>query len=165
MTSFAAARSFAAAAVLLGAALPALADDGARSPFSGLNGTWSGDGTITLADGSSEKIRCRASYAVEGLGMALTQALRCASASYQFDVQSNVRSDAAGALAGTWSEATRQVSGDISGHAAPGRIETAVATLGFSAQLSVATRGTRQTVSIVPQGTDIRVVRIDMRRI
>ena len=31
------------------------------APFAGLAGYWSGAGSVTLDDGSSEKIRCRAS--------------------------------------------------------------------------------------------------------
>jgi len=33
-------------------------------PFAGMAGNWSGGGTVTLDDGSTERIRCRASYAV-----------------------------------------------------------------------------------------------------
>ena len=32
--------------------------------FAGMAGNWSGSGTITLDDGSTERIRCRATYAV-----------------------------------------------------------------------------------------------------
>ena len=33
-------------------------------PFSGLEGTWAGGGRILLDNGTHERIRCRASYAV-----------------------------------------------------------------------------------------------------
>src|SRR5262245_27782529 len=36
----------------------------AESPFAPLEGSWSGAGTIDLANGKHEPIRCRASYAV-----------------------------------------------------------------------------------------------------
>src|SRR5258708_39026340 len=32
-------------------------------PFAGMAGNWSGGGTVTLDDGSTERIRCRATYA------------------------------------------------------------------------------------------------------
>src|SRR5260370_13179515 len=41
-------------------------------PFAGMAGNWSGGGTLTLDDGSSERIRCRAAYAV-GAGGARPQ--------------------------------------------------------------------------------------------
>jgi hypothetical protein len=62
------------------------------SPFAGFKGVWSGNGTVSLSDGSSERIRCRATYAVDGSGRALQQTLRCASDSYKFDLSSNVTS-------------------------------------------------------------------------
>ena len=59
-------------------------------PFSGLAGYWSGAGTVTLDDGSTERIRCRASYAVGDNGAGLNQTLVCASDSYKFDLKTNV---------------------------------------------------------------------------
>jgi len=61
-------------------------------PFAGLNGSWSGSGTVSLADGSKERIRCRANYTVDATGSGLRQSLRCASDSYKFDLASNVTS-------------------------------------------------------------------------
>ena len=53
-------------------------------PFAGMAGNWSGGGTVTLDDGSTERIRCRASYAVGAGGNGLNlsrllglQFLRC----------------------------------------------------------------------------------------
>src|SRR4051812_27401464 len=42
-------------------------------PFAGMAGAWSGGGTITLDDGSNERIRCRATYAVGAGGNGLNQ--------------------------------------------------------------------------------------------
>ena len=39
------------------------------SPFAGFSGVWSGNGKVSLSDGSSERIRCRATYAVDGSGV------------------------------------------------------------------------------------------------
>src|SRR5712675_35029 len=62
-------------------------------PFVGFDGAWSGNGTVSLSDGSTEHIRCRATYDVDGTGKGLKQSLRCASDSYKFDLSSNVTSD------------------------------------------------------------------------
>src|SRR4051812_9506534 len=59
-------------------------------PFAGMAGVWSGGGTVTLDDGSSERIRCRATYAVGNGGNGLNQSLTCASDSYRFNLSSNV---------------------------------------------------------------------------
>ena len=61
-------------------------------PFAGFDGSWSGNGTVTLSDGTTERIRCRADYKVNGNGLGLKQNLRCASDSYKFDLSSDVTS-------------------------------------------------------------------------
>ena len=75
-------------------------------PFAGMGGVWSGDRTVTLEDGSSERIRCRATYAVGDGGAGLNLDLTCASDSYRFELRGNVISNR-GALSGTWTEGTR----------------------------------------------------------
>ncbi len=47
--------------------------------FKGFEGAWSGTGTVSLSDGSTERIRCRASYRTDAEGDHLKQTLRCAS--------------------------------------------------------------------------------------
>ena len=158
-----------AAALLISVGALSAINAGARAaedagPFAGLAGSWAGDGTVTMANGTSERIRCRASYSVPPMGMQLNQGLQCASDSYRFDVKSNVFVEAGGALRGTWSEATNQVAGSVSGHISPGQIDTSVISPVFSARLSVTTKGAKQSVSIQPQGTDVRAVNIEMRR-
>ena len=132
-------------------------------PFAGLAGNWSGNGTISLGNGSRESIRCRARYSVSADGNGLQQSLRCASDSYRFEVSSTVESRG-GSLSGSWSEATRNVSGQISGRAAGGHIRARVDAGVFAADLTVNTSGNQQSVAIVPQGTDIRIVAVTMSR-
>jgi hypothetical protein len=133
------------------------------SPFTAMAGSWSGGGVVDLSDGTQERLRCRASYNVGGAGDELHLSLRCASASYNFDLASNVQYRG-GEIYGDWSEASRNVSGTISGRAASGRIEAAASGQSFSAGLSLTTRGNRQTVSIRPQGTNITGVSLAMDR-
>ncbi len=140
------------------------ADPGPEGPFFGLSGHWSGSGTITMSNGAAERIRCRATYAVNGAGRALQQTLRCASDSYRLDISSNVVSEG-GALSGSWSEATRGVSGSISGRASGSSIVAYVAGAGFMARLDVRTQGNRQSVSIRPSaGTDVSAVSIALHK-
>jgi hypothetical protein len=141
-----------------------LAQRAAGGPFSGLAGYWSGGGVITLTNGSTERIRCKATYAVNATGKALNQSLRCASDNYKLDISSNVVSDG-GALSGSWSEATHNVSGNVSGRANGAEILANVAATGFSARLDVHTRGNSQSVSIRPQGgADVATVSVTLRR-
>jgi hypothetical protein len=154
------ARVIAGAALVIGLCQIAHAQS---APFAGMAGAWSGGGRVDLHDGTSERIRCRASYAVGAGGDTLQQQLRCAGDSYRFEVTSSVESRA-GSLSGNWSEMTRNVSGQISGRVAVGRIHAKVDAGVFTADLTVNTNGAQQSVSIVPQGTDIKIVAVTMRR-
>jgi hypothetical protein len=116
-------------------------------PFNGLAGVWSGGGTVTLDDGSSERIRCRATYAVGEGGRGLNQTLTCASDSYKFDLRTNVVAEG-GQISGSWSEMSRNISGTIQGSGSAGAIRVVASAAGFNADISVTTRGNRQTVVI-----------------
>jgi hypothetical protein len=116
-------------------------------PFAGMAGNWSGGGTVTLDDGSSERIRCRATYAVGAGGTGLNQNLTCASDSYRFILSSNVVAQGS-ALSGTWSESSRGVSGNLEGRGSNGNFQVVASAPGFTANLSLATRGNKQSVVI-----------------
>lgn len=115
--------------------------------FAGLAGVWSGGGTVTLDDGSSERIRCRASYAVGEGGNGLNQTLTCASDSYKFDLKTNVVAEG-GSISGTWSESSRNVNGSLQGRGGHGNFEVTASAPGFNANISLTTRGNRQSVVI-----------------
>jgi hypothetical protein len=117
-----------------------------------------------MQNGRSERIRCRAKYSVTQAGQVLAQELRCASDSYKFDVNSTAQSEG-GALSGSWAELTRNVTGTLSGQASGGSIKARVTALGFSAGLTVDTAGNTQSVTIVPEGNDVRSMMVSMKRI
>jgi hypothetical protein len=107
-------------------------------------GRWVGGGTVTLNDGSSERIRCRATYAVAGREMALT--LTCASDSYKFDLEGRVVAEPGGIITGTWSESSRNVTGNLQGRCGNGNFQVTASGPGFNAGISLATRGNRQSI-------------------
>jgi hypothetical protein len=129
-------------------------------PFAGFDCAWSGNGTVSLSDGSTERIRCRADYKVDGSGLGLKQNLRCASDSYKFDLSSDVTSQG-DRISGNWSETNRNVSGSLQGTAGGGRIDVFVEAVGFSANLTLRTSGNKQTVQISSKG-DIMGVSITL---
>lgn len=125
----------------------------AQSPgaFSGMAGVWSGSGTVALDNGQSERIRCRATYAVSGDGTGLNQTLTCASDSYKFDLKSNVIAKG-GVLSGNWSESSRNVGGSLQGKAQGGHFDVVVSAPSFTANLSMTTTGNKQRVTIRSEG-------------
>jgi len=121
------------------------------SALTDLGGAWTGGGTVSLSDGSTERIRCRANYSVGDGGTTLKQTLRCASDSYKFNLNSDVVSQG-GSVSGTWSESSRNINGSLRGRASGDRITVFVEAAGFSANLTLTTHGSRQSISITSQG-------------
>jgi len=150
---------------LLGASLclTSLSAQAARSPFTALAGLWSGGGTLNTSDGQQEQLRCRAHYSVAPDGTELRLNLRCASASYNFNLAGDVE-ERGGEIHGSWSESTRNASGTISGRAVGDRIEAAAVGQSFSANLSLTTRRNRQAVFIRPQRANITSVALTLYR-
>lgn len=132
-------------------------------PFAGMSGVWSGKGTISLEGGAREAIRCRATYAVREDGNALQQTLRCASDSYKIELTSNVVANG-GNLSGSWSESTRNVSGDVQGTVAGARFQVVVSAGTFSADLVLNTKGNSQSVVIRSQGSEFKGANITLTR-
>jgi hypothetical protein len=131
-------------------------------PFAGLAGSWSGGGAITLASGSHERIRCRAVYEAPG-GRTLALRLRCASDSYNFDLNANLTHNG-DTISGSWSEVTRNVTGSVSGRASGATIQAVATSAVFSANLTLTTRGNKQSVSIRSPGTEFSEAAITLNR-
>jgi hypothetical protein len=74
------------------------------------------------------------------------QALRCASDSYKFDLSTDVTSQ------GNWSEASRNIFGNLQGTAGGGQIEVFVEASGFAASVKLRTTGNKQTVQSSSKG-------------
>jgi len=136
-----------AIATLFAAFVPFSVSHAQSGPFAGMAGAWSGGGTVTLDDGSTERIRCRATYAVGAGGNGLNQSLTCASDSYRFNLSSNVVASG-GSLSGTWSESSRGVNGSLEGLGSNGNFQVVASAPGFTANITLTTRGNRQSVTI-----------------
>jgi hypothetical protein len=154
-----------AAAIALVLATPATRGDAqaVAGPFAALTGDWSGNGTLTMSNGGQERMRCRANYAVGQGGDNVRLNIRCAGDSFNFDLASQVASRG-GRLSGEWSEATRNAAGTITGRANGNQIQAQASSTGFSANLSLTTKGNRQSVTIQPQGTDVEAVSLTLSR-
>jgi len=106
-------------------------------------------------------LRCGADYVARGDVM--SQRLRCRSDTTGFDLVNTLRNDG-GRLAGEWSETTRNVRGPLAGRLGRGSMQGSAQGPGFSAGISVAVRGNRQSVAIRSQGGDIAAVSIALVR-
>ena len=140
---------------------PAAAEAG---PFAALGGLWTGGGTISLENGTKERLRCRAQYVITNEGNNLQQSLNCDSVTYHFHVNAYVNYKG-GALSGNWTETTRNATGSISGKASGGKIFVNVAAgKAFSAKMNMVTTGNSQSVNIKPTGTDVTDITVSVSK-
>jgi hypothetical protein len=135
----------------------------AAKPFEGMEGSWSGTGTVTLGSGDKERIRCRVTYVVNSAGNRLEQDLKCASDSYKFELMADVIYSG-GQIAGRWSERNMGTNGRITGRASPGQIDALAESNTFAASFSMTTRGDRHSVRIDSKSPEISNVTIMLRR-
>lgn len=134
-----------AAAVLFLAAFTNSESNAQSGPFAPMAGSWSGGGTVSLEDGSTERIRCRAKYAPIGPTMELS--LTCASDAYKFHFAASVKAEGS-AITGSWSEASRNISGSLQGRGGGGNFEVVASAAGFNANIALRTSGNKQTVTM-----------------
>ena len=152
----------ATAAAMLGFGAFSGAPAAADNAFSILAGNWTGNGTVTYASGTKERLRCKVKYDLN-VEDSIQQALRCASDSYKFQINAYYR-NSAGNLTGHWDELTLQISGSITGSVTEGRIAGDLHGPGFLASVLVDTQGNDQTVTISSEDHDIRQVSVAVHR-
>jgi hypothetical protein len=131
---------------------------GASNPVTNLPGRWSGPGNIVMTNGETEKMRCIATYFVEG-GASVKQNLRCAGQGYKIDAITNLQV-ANGRVSGGWEERTWDTKGSISGDMKDDGFNLTIDGPGFSAAMAVKTTACNQSISITPRGN--AVARISM---
>jgi len=131
-------------------------------PFAPLAGNWSG--TVSFSSsGSRERLRCRAVYQAPDAGETLALRLRCASDSYNFDLNANLI-QLGDSLTGQWMEITRNITGSLSGRLSGASIQAVASGGVFSANLTLTTRGSKQQVSIRIQGTEVTEAAISLSK-
>jgi len=151
----AAAAGLAASTLLVGAAE-------AASPFTTLNGTWSGSGRIEFENGKSERLRCTAYYTSSNGGNGLGLAIRCASASNKIEVRGRL-DYRNGRVSGVWEERTFNASGTATGQASDNRVSLRLAG-SIPGSMNVNVSKTRQSVAINTQASGLRAIRIGLSR-
>jgi len=116
-----------------------------QGPFARLAGSWRGGGNAVLDDGSTERLRCRASYGVAGAGMRM--ALLCASDSYKLNFSADVEASGRG-ITGSWSEASHALSGSLHGNGGGDSFHVVAHGAGFNASISLRVSGSRQQITM-----------------
>src|SRR4029077_730842 len=98
----------------------------------------------------TERIRCRATYAVGAGGNGLQQTLTCASDAYKFNLTSNVVAQGS-AVGRTWSETSRNINGNLEGRAGAGVFQVVASAPGFTASTRLRSRGSKWGAQCTPE--------------
>ncbi|HVL71132.1 MAG TPA: hypothetical protein VM434_04515, partial [Beijerinckiaceae bacterium] len=144
-------------------AVAASASAAQQGPFTGLTGSWSGSGTLVFASGAREALRCRAQYMAREGGDTVRHNLLCASSGDRFEFDAELQ-HSGGEVTGIWAETTRNVSGNVNGRAAGGRIDATLSSPVFAAGVAVITRGNQQSVLIQAPGSRVQEVKVELRK-
>ncbi len=142
------AATIATTAVLVGAA------SAAANPVPLLPGRWAGPGSISMANGETEQMRCVATYFVENNGGSVRQNLRCASQGYKIDAITNL-TVAGGRVTGAWEERTWATTGSIKGDIQGDGFTLTIDGPGFTAAMALKTSNCNQSISITPRGNTV----------
>jgi hypothetical protein len=136
---------------------PVLAD-----PIEDLTGYWSGNGSVALSNGKTERVKCNVIYKTEG-GTQIRQTLRCASADYSINAlaQLNLKGSQ---VSGTWEERTYSAKGDVSGRFGGSNFALSIQGAAFSAAMNLTLSSCRQSLNITPQGLDVTGVSISLAK-
>lgn len=135
----------------------------AASPFSTLDGNWSGTGQIRLDSGQTERLKCNAYYRLKDGGSGLGIAIRCASQNNKIELRASLVNQS-GKLSGTWEERTFNAAGDVTGQASDNRISLSIVGGGLSGSMVVTYTTSSQRVSITTHGTGLKGVSINLGR-
>jgi hypothetical protein len=115
-------------------------------------GYWAGTGQVTMTNGSSEQLKCVATY--KAAGLQLRQNLRCASAGYSISAAVDLTVTGQ-SIAGTWEEKTYSANGLITGQVTADGFALAIKGPTFTAEMGVAHSACKQNITIVPTGVDV----------
>ncbi len=136
-------------------------------PFVSFPGSWSGTGVIRVKDDNkqtTERVRCKATYKVNG-GHNVGLRLGCKSDNYKFSLTGNFKADASNQVTGRWSEESYNIGGTAIGRAKGGLLRVHAEGSAFSAELSMVTRSSQQSVNLDSRGAGKRMTAsITLRR-
>lgn len=112
-----------------------------------LVGRWTGEGRLGFAEQKFENVKCRVTYLRTDQPGQLKQNIRCASASGNIEVLSELQQNGT-ALSGKWTETVRNMSGDLEGQVTPTGFRVEIKGADLQANMDIIARGPRQLVEI-----------------
>lgn len=112
-----------------------------------LVGRWTGEGRLGFAESKFENVKCRVTYLRTEQTGQLKQNIRCASASGNIEVLSELQQSGV-ELTGKWVETVRNMNGELAGQVTPTGFRVEIKGTDLNAHMDIMVRGTRQLVEI-----------------
>lgn len=131
-------------------------------PIEELVGYWSGNGSISLGNGKTERVRCNVVYRADN-SSEFRQSMRCASVDYSIKSLAELKLQGS-RVSGTWEEQTYSAKGDVTGRFGGNSFALSIEGPSFSAAMNVTVSNCRQSLSIRPQGLEVRRVSIQLAK-
>jgi hypothetical protein len=131
-------------------------------PAGELAGYWSGSGSVVLANGKTERVKCNVVYKAAETGN-LRQTMRCASADYSINSLADLRIKG-GQVTGSWEEKTYAAKGDVTGRYSGEAFALTIQGANFSAAMNVTLSSCKQSINIAPQGLEVTRVAIALAK-
>ena len=132
-------------------------------PIDDLTGYWTGNGSVALSNGSTERVKCAVIYKVSEGGSQIRQTMRCASADYKIDALANLRVKGAH-VSGDWEERTYSATGQISGRFTGSNFVLSIQGANFSAAMNVSLSNCKQSINISPQGLEVSRISLGLAK-
>jgi hypothetical protein len=133
----------------------------AASSIEDMNGYWSGNGSVVLSNGNTERVKCSVIYKVTEGGSQIRQTMRCASADYKIDALAELRVKGE-KVSGSWEEKTYSATGAVSGKFSENNFVLSIQGANFSAAMNVSLSDCKQSISISPQGLEVTRISIGL---
>jgi hypothetical protein len=132
-------------------------------PVGDLAGFWSGNGSVTLASGNTERVKCQVFYKTAESNTLLKQTMRCASADYTINATADLQVKG-GQVTGSWEEKTYAAKGDVTGRLTGESLALMIRGANFTAAMNVALSACKQSINITPKGLDVTKVIIGLAK-
>jgi hypothetical protein len=148
-----------AAVLVIAAAGGALAQSVKPLKLNEFTGYWSGVGMVTWTNGSTEQLKCVATY--KNAATDVRQNLRCASPGYAISASADLKVEGAD-ITGTWEEKTYSANGLITGKVTDTGFLLSIKGPTFSADMNLNHTACKQAIDIAPTGVDVSKISIGL---
>jgi hypothetical protein len=147
--------------LVVGAGVALCAAAALASPIEDMNGYWSGNGSVVLSNGNTERVKCSVFYKISEGGTQIRQAMRCASADYKIDALAELRVNGE-KVSGSWEEKTYSATGEVTGKFTDNNFVLSIKGANFTAAMNLSLSDCKQNISIAPQGLDVTKINIGL---